>query len=214
MTRQETWRDLSGPLRRLALAVALFSALACGPLTIDQTDPAQVGLQARDLSAEFRRCSQSGSIESYLRALPAGSDWRSLLTAGWKQLQSEGADASAATAFTTTSDACTAEPGLASTRGVISVVARFPDDSTALRAHEAGSFGFPTPGRDQVEPGLRQGVATQLGPHSWVRERTLDNHTLSVAFWQSHKFCIFVLASALDTVELQRSLVAMDGRAG
>ncbi len=201
-------------LPRLLLGLAVLSAQSCGPLTPTRPDPAQVGLQAHDVSAEFKRCSQSGTVESYLKALPAGSQWRSLLAAGWKQLQSEAADASAATVFTTTTEACTVEPGTASARGAISIVARFPDDGAAQRAFETGILGFPTPAQDQLEPGLRQGVATQLGPHSWMRQRNLGNHTLSVVFWQSRSLCIFVLASSFDSIELQRALVAIDGRAG
>jgi len=192
----------------------MVSALACGPLAFNQVDPAQVGLQARDVSAEFKPCDPPSNIETYLKRLPTTSQWRALLSSGWKQLQGEGADASAVTEFATGSDSCTAEPGSSSSRSVMSVVARFSDDGAAQRAFQAGVFGFPTPGEDQLEPGLRQGVGTQLGAHSWLRQRTVDNRNVSVAFWQSHQFCIFVLASALDSVELQRTLVAIDGRAG
>ncbi|PZR66797.1 MAG: hypothetical protein DLM66_12925 [Candidatus Dormiibacter spiritus] len=198
----------------VAVTLTMLSALACGPLAFNQVEPTQVGLQARDVSAEFKPCGPPSDIETYLKRLPITSPWRSQLSSGWKQLQGEGADASAATEFATGSDSCTAEPGSSSSRSVSSVVARFSDDGAAQRAFQVGVFGFPTPGEDQLEPGLRQGVGTQLGAHSWLRQRTVDNRNISVALWQSHQFCIFVLAWALDSVELQRALVAIDGRAG
>jgi hypothetical protein len=74
-------------------------------------------------------------------------------------------------------------------------------------------MGFPTPAAEEQEPGLRQGVATQLSERSWLLERDVGGHVLDVAYWQRGPFTVFFVGQDLDTVEVGRALVGVDGRA-
>jgi hypothetical protein len=133
---------------------------------------------------------------------------------GWRQLQAAGAVAGAMTVYSATPQDCEREPGAGPGRSAATLVVRFSTEGAAASAYPKGAMGFPTPGSAEEEPGLRQGVATQLGPRSWLLERDVDGHSIDVAYWQESSYTIFFVGVNLDTFEASRALLAVNGRAG
>jgi hypothetical protein len=199
----------------LATALVGLVLVACQVNIPPLAGPGQVALQQGDLPADLKRCPASGSIDDYLNEL-AAHDTRGHATIqkGWRQLQTAGAAEGAMTVYSARSQDCQKEPGVGAGRLAATLVARFNSDRAAASAYPRGAMGFPTPGQDQEEPGLRQGVATQLSPKSWLLEREVGGKALDVAYWQRTSYTIFFVGVDLDTVEANRALVAVDGRAG
>jgi hypothetical protein len=204
-------------IRRAVLAATLSGLIlpACQVNVTPPVDPGQVALQQGDLPADLKRCPTSGSIDSYLKDLgahdPQGS---AAVQQGWHQLQTAGAVEGAMTVYSAGPRACQKEPGAGAGRSAATLVARFETDQDAASAYPKGVMGFPTPGQDEAEPGLQQGVGTQLGPKSWHLTREVGGHPLDVAYWQRNSYTIFFVGVDLDTVQASQALVAVDGRAG
>ena len=200
--------------RVLAVTVAGLVLVACQVSLTPPLDPAQVGLQRDDLPADLQRCSGSGSVNSYLKELAVHDpDGHATIQQGWHRLQAAGAVEGAVTVYSTLPQDCLKEPGSGSGRSAATLVTRFDTEQAATSAYPKGAMGFPTPGQDQEEPGLRQGVATQLSPNSWLLQREVGPQALEVAYWQRNAYTIFFIALDLDTVQASRALVAIDGRA-
>jgi hypothetical protein len=201
---------------RALVAVLTGLVLAACQVNVAQpVDPGHVALQQSDVPAYLTRCDISGSIDSYLKEL-AVKDPHGYATIhqGWRQLQAAGAVAGAMTVYSATPQDCAQEPGSGAGRSAATLVARFSTGQAAASAYAKGAMGFPTPGAAEEEPGLRQGVATQLGPRSWLLEREVDRNTLAVAYWQASSYTIFFVGVNLDTFEASRALVAVNARAG
>ena len=216
------WRSVYSDVQMLsirgpALAAVLTGLVlaACQVNVAQPVDPGHVALQQSDLPGYLARCDISGSIDSYLKDL-AVKDPHGYATVhqGWRQLQAAGAVAGAMTVYSATPQDCEHEPGTGAGRSAATLVARFGTDQAAAFAYSKGAMGFPTPGAAEEEPGLRQGVATQLGPRSWLLEREVDGQALDVAYWQSNSYAIFFVGINLDTFEASRALVAVNARAG
>jgi hypothetical protein len=197
----------------LALALAGLTAAAC-QVGAPATSPGQVALQAQDLAADLRACPASGSVDGYLQRLARRDPQaHATLAQGWTQLKKEGAADGAMAVYTAQPSDCDRAPGTGAGRAASTLVARFGGEQDAAGAYARGAMGFPTPAADEQEPGLRQGVATQLSERSWLLEREVVGHVLDVAYWQRGSFTVFFVGQDLDTVEVGRALVAVDGRA-
>src|SRR5437879_4371962 len=109
---------------------------------------------------------------------------------------------------------CQKQPGSGAGRSAATLVVRFDSDQGAASAYSKGVMGFPTPAQDEEEPGLQQGVATQLGPDSWLLHREVAGHALDVAYWRRTSYAIFFVGLDLDPGEVDRALLGVDGRAG
>jgi hypothetical protein len=197
----------------LALALAGLTAAGC-QVGAPATSPGQVAVQAQDLGSDLKACPSAGSVDGYLQRLarrdPQG---QATLAQGWSQLKKEGATDGAMAVYAARPSDCDRAPGTGAGRAASTLVARFGGDQDAAAAYARGAMGFPTPAADEREPGLRQGVATQLGERSWLLERDVGGHVLDVAYWQRGPFTVFFVGQDLDTVEVGRALVAVDGRA-
>jgi hypothetical protein len=198
------------------LAVTLAGAVlaACQVNVNPPVDPGQIALQRSDVPSDLRRCPSSGSIDTYLKRLavqdPGG---HASIQEGWRRLQTAGAVQGAMTVYSDATPDCLKEPGAGTGRLAATVVARFNSDRAGASAYPKGAMGVPTPGRDEEEPGLQQGVGTQLSPNSWLLQREVGAHVLDVAYWQRKSYTIFFVGQDLDGVEVSRALVAVDGRA-
>jgi hypothetical protein len=201
-----------------SVLVATFGGLmlvACQVNIRQPAAPGQVALQKGDVSADLRRCPGSGSVDGYLKRLAAHDrQGHATVQQGWRQLQAVGAVEGALTMYAGSPQDCQRQPGAGATRSATTLVARFDTDGAAASAYPKGAMGFPTPAQDEEEPGLEQGIATQLTENSWLLERQVGGHTLAVAYWQRNIYTIFFIGVDLDTVEVSRALVAVDGRAG
>lgn len=200
----------------MILGAGLLIGAGCLPGLFEPApppDPARVALQSADLPSDLRRCPASGPVEAYVKHLavtdPQGS---AELEQGWAQLEAAGAEAGVLVVYAADSHACDAEPGSGPGRAAGTLVVRFGDDAAAEAAYPKGVLGFPTPGQDEEEPGLSQGMATQLGPRSWLLQRTVAGRFLTVAYWQSHRFTVLFVSVDLDTVESKRALLAVHAR--
>jgi hypothetical protein len=205
--------SIRGPLLAAVLGGLVMPACQVG--AAQPVDPSHVALQRSDLPADLAPCAISGSIDRYLTVLAVkDSHGYATIHDGWRQLQAAGAVAGAMTVYSSAPQDCEREPGAGAGRSAATLVARFSTDQAAASAYPKGAMGFPTPGSDEEEPGLRQGVATQLGPRSWLLERQVDGPPLDVAYWQDASYTIFFVGVDLDTFEASRALVAVNGRAG
>ena len=206
------------PSSRAPLLLATLGGLmmvACQVGLQQPVPPSQVALQRGDVPADLQRCPSSGSIDGYVKKLGA-QDPRGRLAAqqGWRRLQGAGAVEGAMTAYSLRPADCEKQPGAGAGRLAASLVARFDSDAAAASAYPKGVMGFPTPASDEEEPGLQQGVATQLTENSWLLERQVGGHTLDVAYWQRGSYTVFFVAVDLDATEVSRALLAVDSRAG
>src|SRR5437879_357156 len=166
---------------------ALLAGLALAACQVSSTpvDPARVGLQRGDVPADLARCPNSGAIGSYLKQLSAQDPGgHATLQQGWRQLRAAGAVEGAITVYAAAPGDCLKEPGAGAGRLVATLVTRFDSDQAAAAAYPKGAMGFPTPSQDQEEPGLQQGVATQLSPNSWLLQREVGPSWLAVAYVQ------------------------------
>jgi hypothetical protein len=202
-----------GPV--LAAVLGALVLTACQVNIAQPSDPRHVALQQADLPPDLAPCAISGSIDSYLKQL-ALKDPHGYATIhqGWRQLQAAGAAAGAMTVYSNAPQDCAKEPGAETGRLAATLVARFGSDQAAAAAYPKGAMGFPTPASDEEEEGLQQGVATQLGPRSWLLDRGVGSHELDVAYWQAGSYTIFFVAVDLDTAQATRALVAVNARAG
>lgn len=198
---------------RLAALAILCAVGACSLQAEPPLDPARVVLQGDDIPADLQRCPGSGPVDGYLKALGARNPQaRDAVEQGWKQLQAAGAAAGAIAVYAANSQACGGEPGAGPGRTAASLVARFADERAAAAAYPKGAMGFPTPAGDEDEPGLTNGLGTQLGPHAWTRQAEVDNRFLTVSYWQDHVFTVYFVGADLDQVEVRKALLAIDGR--
>lgn len=199
----------------VVVAVAMFLATACQPTVGAPASPAQVALQRRDVPKDLAPCLGSGSVSAYLKQL-ARQDPQGATTVrqGWAQLRHEGAADGAITIYAGQSVDCTRMPGSGAGRLASTLVARFDSEQAASDAYPKGAMGFPTPALAEEEPGLRQGISTQLSEQSWLLERQVGGHTLDVAYWQRGSYTVFFVSQDLHAVEVSRALRAVDGRAG
>jgi hypothetical protein len=176
--------------------------------------PSQIALQNRDVPSDLSRCPGSGAVDGYLTQLARDPQGHAAVQQGWRQLQDTGAVDGAVTVYAGKPQDCRKQPGAGAGRSAATLVARFETGGAAASAYPKGAMGFPTPGPNEEEPGLRQGVATQLTENSWLLERQAGGHTLDVAYWQRNSYTVFFVGVDLDTVEVSKALVAVDARAG
>src|SRR5438093_4711857 len=203
------------PSPLLAATLGVLMLAACQLSLSSPVDPRQIALQQVDLPADLKRCPGSGPIDGYLKGLaPEDPDGQATIQRGWRQLRSNGAVEGAMTVYSAAPQDCQKQPGSGAGRSAATLVARFDSDQTAAFAYSKGVMGFPTPAQDEEEPGLQQGVATQLGPNSWLLQRAVAGHALDVSYWQRTSYTIFFVGLELDPGELDRALLGVDGRAG
>jgi hypothetical protein len=202
-------------IRPMLLGILGGLLLACQVNVGQPVAPTQIALQRGDVASDLKHCPSSGMIDSYLKAV-AGRDPQGHVAVqqGWRQLRAAGAAEGAMTVYSARSADCQRQPGAAAGRSAATLVARFDTDGAAASAYTKGAMGFPTPAQDEEEPGLQQGVATQLTANSWLLERQVGDHTLDVAYWQRNSYTVFFVGVDLDAVEVSRALVAVDSRAG
>ena len=198
---------------RLLALLLTGPALAACQVGTPPVDPAQVGLQRGDVPADLARCPNSGPVDTYMKRLSAKDpEGHATLQQGWRRLRSAGAVEGVMTVYAAAPGDCLKEPGAGAGRLVATLVTRFDSDQAAAAAYPKGAMGFPTPGQDQEEPGLQQGVATQLSPNSWLLQREVGTQALEVAYWQRGTCTIYFVSLDLDTVEASRAFTAVDGR--
>src|SRR2546430_7457904 len=169
---------------RPLLAATLGALLAACQFNVTPAvDPRQIALRQGDLPADLKRCPGSGPIDGYLKALAAQDpEGHATVQQGWRQLRANGAVQGAMTVYAAAPQDCQKQPGSGAGRSAATLVARFDSDQAAALAYSKGVMGFPTPAQDEEEPGLQQGVATQLGPNSWLLQREAAGHALDRSY--------------------------------
>jgi len=200
---------------------ALLLLLACsGPDTrgvpvIGPPNPEDIALKSGDVPSNLKPCSGSGPIAGYIAALRTKDpDGYAGLQDAWGALQSKGADAAAISAYADDpATACTGTLGAGQGKSATSFVIRYKDEGSATTAYKRGILNFPTPQQDQQTPGLTVGVATGLGPNSWVYNRSVNGKAAYLAFWQSRQFDVMVLTADLDPGDSQKAVNAVYSRA-
>lgn len=178
-----------------------------------QPDPVAIGLQSGDLPGEFRRCSSSGEIGSYLRVLQARNQTaRDELASSWREIQDHGGSQAAVTVYSQQPAACDARLAAGDGPNVTTVVVRFHNESAASGAYQRGMFGFSTPPEDAEVPGLTRGVATGVGRNAWILQRSVNRRSLMVALWQRHLIAVLFVAVDGDPLHANQAIAAVDRR--
>jgi len=204
----------------VAAAVLLLVAAGCsGPDTggvpvVGPPNPEDIALKSSDVPAGLRPCNGSGPIAGYMAAVRSKDpDGYASLQDAWDALKRNGADAAAIAAYVEDpATACTGTLGAGQGKSATSFVIRYKDEGSATTAYKRGILNFPNPQPDQQTPGLTVGMATGLGPNSWVYNRAVNGKAAYLAFWQSKQFDVMVLTADLDPVDSQKAADAVYAR--
>jgi hypothetical protein len=191
--------------------LALVACQAPGPAA--PPDASRVALQDGDLPADLHRCPGSGDVDAYLRALQAGDRAAHDEVAGaWADLKGRGAVGAAVAVYAQRTTGCGTRVGAGDGATVTSLVVTFRDEDAAAGAYERGLLGFTTPADDQEVEDTTRGVATGLGRHSWVLQRSVRDRSMLVALWERDRVAVLVVAVDEDPLHAKQALTSVDGR--
>src|SRR2546421_180687 len=203
---------MRSPRPGLLGVLASLALLACqGPGPAALPDATTVGLQGRDLPSNLRRCPTTGDIDAYLRDLQAKNRAaHDELAVAWTEWKGRGAVDGAVTVYSEQPTACGARLGTGNGASVTSVVVTFRDESAASGAYDRGMLGFTTPAEDQEVGGMTRGVATGLGRHAWVVQRSVRGRSLVVGLWERNRVAVLVVAVDEDTLHAKQAISGVD----
>ena len=208
MTRFGTWIALLGLL--VACQNETHPVFTPVPSPSSHLSTTDAILQPAETPSDLSVCPGSGPIDVYISVLAT----RDMTVANrvsdqWAALVAGGATSGAMVVYTANTSACAAELGATSgVKAITSFVARFPDESQADRAWNAGVFGFAPPPPGQLTPGLTLGTSTGL----WASSFTYDRPSVRLACWRHGFYVAMIVASNLDLNTFRSATAAVDAR--
>ena len=208
MTRFGTWIALLGLL--VACQNETQPIVTPVPSPSPHLAPTDAILQPAETPSGLSVCQGSGPIDVYISVLATrDTTVANRVSDQWAALVAGGAMSGAMVVYSANSSACAAELGAASgVQAIASFVARFPDESQADRAWNAGVFGFVPPPAGQLTTGLTLGTSTGLGASSF----TYDRPSVRLASWRHGFYVAMIVASNLDLNTFRTATAAVDAR--
>jgi hypothetical protein len=196
----------------LVCLATVVTVVACGSsqLSIPAASAASVAVQTADVPKTLLKCSQSGSIDSYLSSIKTTNPTAySTLTQEWATALKNGAT-NAQVAFYTDSKAHCDD--LAKTGGTsigtatypltVNYVLQFKDEATASKGYTSGTIM----GIDitSLKSSAITGKATGLGANSLVIAASLFGQSIYIAVWQNKAFMVILGVLNVDQASSQK----------
>jgi hypothetical protein len=198
----------------------MVALIACGSST--STGPAgaaSVSVQQSDLPKALQRCSESGDMQAFLKAIqtkdPATYD---KTKAQWDAAQKDGAVAAAVAFYADSGAHCAAmESPTTDFSGVtypviINFVIQFGDEASAVKGYTTESiFGFKQ-SDIATSPGVLQGTKTGLTPNSVSLPVSIGNQSFYVAFWQNKAYMVILGVLNMDLTASKKIAISENSR--
>lgn len=184
----------------LVCLATVATVFACGSsqVIVPAASAASVAVQTADVPKTLQKCSQSGSIDSYLSSIKtANPDAYKNLTQEWATALKNGAKNSEVVQYTDSKAHC---DDLAKTGGtsigtatyplIVNYVLQFKDEATAVKGYTTGTIM----GIDitTLKSSAITGKATGLGGNSLVIAASLFGQSIYIAVWQNKAFMVIL----------------------
>jgi len=199
--------------RRLVLAV-LVLVTACNQSSAAVTGVADVSVQSGDLPKGVQRCSASGDIDSFLKAVKTKDPSTYTSTKSeWDKAKSHGATSAEVVFYTDSKAHCDSitnsqNSDLASATYpiVINFVIKFKDQNSAEQGYTTESiFGFSESTiSSSAAAGVTKGTDTGLGKNSITLLIAIANQSFFVAVWQNKTFMVILAVINIDTAQAKK----------
>ena len=207
--------------RRLVLAV-LVLVTACNQSSAAVTGVADVSVQSGDLPKGVQRCSASGDIDSFLKAVKTKDPSTYTSTKSeWDKAKSHGATSAEVVFYTDSKAHCDSitnsqNSDLASATYpiVINFVIKFKDQNSAEQGYTTESiFGFSESTiSSSAAAGVTKGTDTGLGKNSITLLIAIANQSFFVAVWQNKTFMVILAVINIDTAQAKKIASNENGR--
>ena len=201
-------------MRRWLVLAVLVLLTACNQSSAAVTGVADVSVQSGDLPKGVQRCSASGDIDSFLKAVKTKDPSTYTSTKSeWDKAKSHGATSAEVVFYTDSKAHCDSitnsqNSDLASATYpiVINFVIKFKDQNSAEQGYTTESiFGFSESTiSSSAAAGVTKGTDTGLGKNSITLLIAIANQSFFVAVWQNKTFMVILAVINIDTAQAKK----------
>ena len=201
-------------MRRWLVLAVLVLVTACNQSSAAVTGVADVAVQSGDLPKGVQRCSASGDIDSFLKAVKTKDPSTYTSTKSeWDKAKSHGATSAEVVFYTDSKAHCDSitnsqNSDLASATYpiVINFVIKFKDQNSAEQGYTTESiFGFSESTiSSSAAAGVTKGTDTGLGKNSITLLIAIANQSFFVAVWQNKTFMVILAVINIDTAQAKK----------
>jgi hypothetical protein len=201
-------------MRRWLVLAVLVLVTACNQSSVAATGVADVAVQSGDLPKGVQKCSASGDIDSFLKAVKTKDpNTYSSTKSEWDKAKSHGATSAEVVFYTDSKAHCDSitnsqNGDLASATYpiVINFVIKFKDQTSAEQGYTTESiFGFSESTiSSSAAAGVTKGTATGLGTNSITLLIAIGNQSFFVAVWQKKTFMVILAVINIDTAQAKK----------
>jgi len=201
-------------MRRWLVLAVLVLVTACNQSSAAVTGVADVSVQSGDLPKGVQRCSASGDIDSFLKAVKTKDPSTYTSTKSeWDKAKSHGATSAEVVFYTDSKAHCDSitnsqNSDLASATYpiVINFVIKFKDQNSAEQGYTTESiFGFSESTiSSSAAAGVTKGTDTGLGKNSITLLIAIANQSFFVAVWQNKTFMVILAVINIDTAQAKK----------
>ena len=201
-------------MRRWLVLAVLVLVTACNQSSAAVTGVADVSVQSGDLPKGVQRCSASGDIDSFLKAVKTKDPSTYTSTKSeWDKAKSHGATSAEVVFYTDSKAHCDSitnsqNEDLASATNpiIINFVIKFKDQTSAEQGYTTESiFGFSESTiSSSAAAGVTKGTDTGLGKNSITLLIAIANQSFFVAVWQNKTFMVILAVINIDTAQAKK----------
>ena len=201
-------------MRRWLVLAVLVLVTACNQSSAAVTGVADVSVQSGDLPKGVQKCSASGDIDSFLKAVKTKDpSTYSSTKSEWDKAKSHGATSAQVVFYTDSKAHCESitnsqNSDLASATYpiVINFVIKFKDQNSAEQGYTTESiFGFSESTiSSSAAAGVTKGTDTGLGKNSITLLIAIANQSFFVAVWQNKTFMVILAVINIDTAQAKK----------
>ena len=201
-------------MRRWLVLAVLVLVTACNQSSAAVTGVADVSVQSGDLPKGVQKCSASGDIDSFLKAVKTKDPSTYTSTKSeWDKAKSHGATSAEVVFYTDSKAHCDSitnsqNSDLASATYpiVINFVIKFKDQNSAEQGYTTESiFGFSESTiSSSAAAGVTKGTDTGLGKNSITLLIAIANQSFFVAVWQNKTFMVILAVINIDTAQAKK----------